>query len=97
MKRGILLFALVALGCHLAAWFAFPRAAAIVQADPGFIDQMMRMFHLRRITPHVSQEVDDMVTAVGLVGLMFPLAWVLHVNYGFIHTAVLKMAADGKL
>ena len=34
---------------------------------PGFIDQMMRMFNLRRITPNVSQETDDMVTAVGLV------------------------------
>nr|ALV86409.1 LysR family transcriptional regulator [uncultured bacterium 16] len=43
---------------------------------PGFIDQMMRMFHLRRITPHVSQEVDDMVTAVGLVASGFGLSLV---------------------
>lgn len=34
---------------------------------PGFIDRMMRLFHQRKITPNVSQEVDDMVTAVGLV------------------------------
>jgi class 3 adenylate cyclase len=32
--------ALVALGCHVAAWFWFPRANAVVQADPGFIDQI---------------------------------------------------------
>lgn len=43
---------------------------------PGFIDQMMRMFHLRRITPNVSQEVDDMVTAVGLVASGFGLSLV---------------------
>ncbi|MGH8516313.1 MAG: LysR family transcriptional regulator [Panacagrimonas sp.] len=43
---------------------------------PGFIDLMMRMFHLRRITPHVSQEVDDMVTAVGLVASGFGLSLV---------------------
>ena len=43
---------------------------------PGFIDQMMRMFHLRRITPHVGQEVDDMVTAVGLVASGFGLSLV---------------------
>lgn len=30
----------VALACHLAAWYAFPRASAIVQADPGFMDQI---------------------------------------------------------
>lgn len=40
----------------------YPRAPR-----PGFIDTMMRLFHQRKITPHVSQEVDDMVTAVGLV------------------------------
>ena len=43
---------------------------------PGFIDQMMRMFHLRRITPNVSQEVDDMITAVGLVASGFGLSLV---------------------
>lgn len=43
---------------------------------PGFIDQMMRMFHLRRITPNVRQEVDDMVTAVGLVASGFGLSLV---------------------
>jgi adenylate cyclase len=32
--------ALVALACHLAAWYSFPRAAAVVQADPGFMDQI---------------------------------------------------------
>jgi adenylate cyclase len=32
--------AVVALGCHLAAWFSFPRAAAVVQADPAFLDQI---------------------------------------------------------
>jgi adenylate cyclase len=32
--------ALVALASHLAAWFWFPRAAAVVQADPSFMDQI---------------------------------------------------------
>lgn len=49
----------------------YPRAPR-----PGFIDQMMRMFHLRRITPNVSQEVDDMVTAMGLVASGFGLSLV---------------------
>jgi DNA-binding transcriptional LysR family regulator len=40
----------------------YPRAPR-----PGFIDQMMQMFELRHITPNVSQEVDDLVTAIGLV------------------------------
>jgi DNA-binding transcriptional LysR family regulator len=40
----------------------YPRAPR-----PGFIDQMMRMFQLRHITPNISQEVDDIVTAIGLV------------------------------
>jgi adenylate cyclase len=30
----------VALACHLAAWYAFPRAAAMVEADPRFMDQI---------------------------------------------------------
>ena len=32
--------AAVALGCHLAAWYAFPRDRAAVLADPGFMDQI---------------------------------------------------------
>jgi adenylate cyclase len=32
--------AAVALGCHLAAWYAFPRQEAVVQADPAFMDQI---------------------------------------------------------
>lgn len=34
---------------------------------PGFIDQMLRLFSRRRISPRVAQEVDDLVTAMGLV------------------------------
>jgi DNA-binding transcriptional LysR family regulator len=34
---------------------------------PGFIDQMLRLFNRRRISPRVAQEVDDLVTAMGLV------------------------------
>jgi DNA-binding transcriptional LysR family regulator len=49
----------------------YPRAPR-----PGFIDTMMRLFHQRKITPHVSQEVDDMVTAVGLVASGFGLSLV---------------------
>lgn len=43
---------------------------------PGFIDEMMRLFHLRRITPNVTQEIDDMVTAIGLVASGFGLSLV---------------------
>jgi DNA-binding transcriptional LysR family regulator len=41
---------------------------------PGFIDQMMRLFHQRHLTAHVSQEVDDLVTAMGLVASGFGLS-----------------------
>jgi adenylate cyclase len=32
--------ATVALACHLTAWYSFPRDAAVVQADPAFLDQI---------------------------------------------------------
>lgn len=34
---------------------------------PGFIDQLMRLFHSRGITPQRTQEVDDVLTATALV------------------------------
>lgn len=34
---------------------------------PSFIDQMLRLFHKQGLTPQVSHEVDDVVTAVALV------------------------------
>ncbi|MGQ0620771.1 MAG: LysR family transcriptional regulator [Panacagrimonas sp.] len=34
---------------------------------PGFIDQLMRLFHARGITPSQVQEVDDVLTATALV------------------------------
>ncbi len=43
---------------------------------PGFIDLMMRLFHARGITPHVVQEVDDILTAVALVASGFGLSLV---------------------
>ena len=32
--------AVIALGCHLAAWYSFPAARAMVATDPVFIDQI---------------------------------------------------------
>lgn len=34
---------------------------------PGFIDQLMRLFHARKLTPRQVQEVDDVLTATALV------------------------------
>ncbi|WP_022975944.1 LysR family transcriptional regulator [Nevskia ramosa] len=47
----------------------YPRAPR-----PGFIDEMMRLFSAQRITPNVAHEIDDMVTAIGLVASGFGLS-----------------------
>jgi DNA-binding transcriptional LysR family regulator len=40
---------------------------------PGFIDQMLGLFHRRHLTAQVVQEVDDVVTAIALVSSGFGL------------------------
>ena len=43
---------------------------------PSFIDQMLRLFHRRSLTPQAVQEVDDVVTAVALVASRFGITLV---------------------
>jgi DNA-binding transcriptional LysR family regulator len=43
---------------------------------PGFIEQMLRLFHQRGISPQTVHEVDDVVTAVALVSSGFGLSLV---------------------
>ena len=50
---------------------------------PGFIDQMIRLFNRRHISPNVSQEVDDLVTAMGLVASGLGLSLVAQSGRGF--------------
>lgn len=43
---------------------------------PSFIDQLLRLFHRKGITPQAAQEVDDVVTAVALVASRFGICLV---------------------
>lgn len=49
----------------------YPRSSR-----PSFIDQMLRLFQLKGLTPRVIQEVDDVVTAVALVAGRFGVSLV---------------------
>lgn len=43
---------------------------------PGFIEQMLRIFHKKGISPRIIHEVDDVVTAVALVSSGFGISMV---------------------
>lgn len=43
---------------------------------PSFIEQMLRLFHRKGVSPHVIHEVDDVVTAVALVSSGFGISLV---------------------
>lgn len=47
----------------------YPRAPR-----PSFIEQLLRMFHRKGVNPRITQEVDDVVTAVALVASGFGLS-----------------------